>query len=160
PANVRVLSSGKIVLGEPFNSDTGGETIGRASVKQAVSAKYLAPEQLKPDFGPVGPATDLYCLGFMAVEMLLGPGFHEHFPGVGPNDSEVEIAWMRWHSSPSETLPPVRELVSSVREDLAAVLDSMLKKRVQDRCPDAIMALDRLEVRGGKSGKRKTPPQP
>src|SRR5437016_1725552 len=77
PDNLQVDAEGNGRLGEP-------STIPIGKGAPAGPAKYLAPELLKPEFGAVGPGVDLYCLGFMALEMLKGPTFDALFPGVGP----------------------------------------------------------------------------
>src|SRR3984957_16469993 len=62
PANLLVTNQGIVKL-----SDTTGVSGGPES---DATPKYLAPEQLDPAFGPVGPGVDLYCLGFTALEAL------------------------------------------------------------------------------------------
>jgi tetratricopeptide (TPR) repeat protein/serine/threonine protein kinase len=146
PANIHMDAQGNVKLSEPSASLPEREH-GSASVPDRASspAKYLAPELLKPEFGAVGPALDLYCLGFTALELLKGPAFDALFPGVGPDDIDVEIAWTRWHSSPHETLPSAGRLIPDLPKDLADLLDRLLKKNVADRYPSARAAMSDLD---------------
>src|SRR6185312_9396496 len=80
------------------------------------SKKYLAPELIRPEFGDFGPPTDLYCLGFTALELLKGPQFDSLFPGTGKGAIDADIAWLRWHSSP-ENLAPTKKLVKHIPDD-------------------------------------------
>ena len=66
------------------------------------SHKYLAPEMLEESLGEVGVASDLYCLGMVALERLLGSNFNSHFQGVGPEAVDPETGWISWHTSQSE----------------------------------------------------------
>lgn len=136
PANLYVDGQGRVRL-----SDTSSTLRGREQRPSGGPAKYLAPEQVQPAFGDVGPATDLYCLGFTALELLKGPAFGVLFPSVDPAAIDGEIAWMRWHSSPTEKVPPVAAVIPDVPGDLATVLDRMLQKQVRDRYATARAAL-------------------
>jgi tetratricopeptide (TPR) repeat protein len=156
PANLHIDAAGHVQLGGPSPVGDGKEPRG--------PAKYLAPELLKPEFGPIGPGVDLYCLGFTAMELLKGPAFDALFPGTGPDDIDVEIAWARWHSSP-DTLGSARDLVPNLPEDLSSVLDRLLQKKVADRYPSAEVALaDLVEetalggetIRGARPAKNNT----
>ncbi len=98
---------------------------------------------IQPDFGPFATTADLYCLGFTALELLKGPRFDSLFPGTGAGAIDADIAWMRWHSAP-EQLAPISQLVKNLPEDLAGVLDAMLRKRVADRPQSAQAVLDDL----------------
>src|SRR5437879_2701216 len=55
PANLLVGAGGKVRLGNSADADTGTDTVAVARPRQTASAKYFAPEQLKTDFGTVGP---------------------------------------------------------------------------------------------------------
>src|SRR5438094_10516032 len=70
PANLHAGADGTIRLAEPTDGAGDTNTIGTIAARPQVSAKYVAPEKLKADFGPAGPASDLYCLGFTALELL------------------------------------------------------------------------------------------
>ncbi len=147
PANLHRDARGNYHLGDAV----GGSSSGMSP--QSAPAKYLAPELLRSDFGKVGRGADLYALGFTALELLKGPAFNSLFPGVGPEDIDVEIAWMRWHATPELNLPPVSELVPGVSAGLAMVLDQLLKKNVKERYPTAAAALHDL-IHGGKPPSR------
>ena len=47
------------------------------------TTKYMAPELVSAQFGAVGPASDLYSLGFSAYELMCGAQFESLFPGPG-----------------------------------------------------------------------------
>ena len=74
--------------------------------------KYLAPETLSEGTADIGPAADLYCLGFTMLELLIGPQFDSLFRGVTDDPKEVDRAWLRWHLSPAEAAPRVCDHVA------------------------------------------------
>ncbi len=138
PTNLLINDAGRVKLSEFEQTSAGGEL----RVPKG-SKKYLAPELIKPEFGEFGPPLDLYCLGFTALELLKGPQFESLFPGTGKGAIDADLAWLRWHSSPDE-LPPAKKLVKNLPDDLAQVLDRMLKKRVADRPQSAQEVLSAL----------------
>jgi formylglycine-generating enzyme required for sulfatase activity len=131
---------------------TAGPPVANVEIRQPVG-KYLAPEAINPEFGPVGQWVDQYCLGFAVLQLLVGPHFDELFQGVGSEAADSELAWMRWHGSNSP-LPPVRDLLKGIPSDLAAVLERLCQKRVDARFPDATEALH------GLKGQNQGPPLP
>jgi formylglycine-generating enzyme required for sulfatase activity len=141
PTNLLINDAGRVKLSEFEQTASGGEL----RVPKG-SKKYLAPELIKPEFGGFGPPLDLYCLGFTALEMLKGPQFDSLFPGTGKGAIDADIAWLRWHSSP-EDLAPTKKLIKNIPDDLAHVLDHMLKKRVADRPQSAQAVLKELADR-------------
>jgi formylglycine-generating enzyme required for sulfatase activity/serine/threonine protein kinase len=125
-----------------------GLVIGGQILKRETGFKYVAPELLNPSFGEVGPATDLYCLGFSALELLKGSGFDSAFKGVVGGPTETEQAWMRWQSSATELLPATKTLISNCPDefnDVAAVIDRLAKKKVDERYASAEEALAELK---------------
>jgi serine/threonine-protein kinase len=139
PSNLLIDARGRVKL-----SDSAGMALGGEIRRPSGSAKYLAPEMLNPEFGPVGKQADLYCLGFTALELLKGPGFDKWFKGVA-GAADPEIAWLRCHTSTTEVLPPVEQLVPGAPADLARVLDRLLPKPVAERYASAADALKDLE---------------
>jgi tetratricopeptide (TPR) repeat protein len=140
PANLLIDEHGRVKL-----SDSAGVTLGGEIRRPSGSSKYLAPEMLNPEFGEVGTQVDLYCLGLTALELLKGTSFDKLFKGVTGGAGDPELAWMRWHSSPTEVLPPVKDLMPSVPSDLAQVIDKLLKKHTAERYASAAEALKDLE---------------
>ena len=141
PSNLLINEAGRVKLSEFEQTAAGGELRAPKGSK-----KYLAPELIKPEFGDFGPPLDLYCLAFTALELLKGPQFDSLFPGAGKGAIDADIAWLRWHSSPDE-LATTRKLVKGIPDDLAHVLDLMLKKRVADRPQSAQEVLKELADR-------------
>lgn len=143
PASLLIDDQGRIKL-----SDSAGITVGGEFRKPTGSSKYLAPELVNPQFGEVGPGLDLYNLGFAALELLLGrQAFEKYFKGVGPGAVDPEIGWMRWHSSIHEKLPPLKDLLPNLPEDMRRVLDRLTRKEVNQRYTSAAAALEDLESR-------------
>jgi hypothetical protein len=141
PGNILINERGRVKL-----SDSAGITLVDEIRRPTGSARPLAPELLNPEFGPVGTQVDLYCLGLAALEMLKGPSFANLFKGVAAG-VDPELAWMRWHSSPTEVLPPLKEMVPAVPPDLAHVVDKLLLKNVDERYATAAEALQDLDDR-------------
>jgi serine/threonine protein kinase len=72
PSNLLVDAQNRVKIG-----DFG--LARRASNEQGSllkgTTKYMAPERVSDQFGPVGPASDLYSLGFSAYELMCGKEF-------------------------------------------------------------------------------------
>jgi len=125
PSNMLVDAQGRVKLGD-FGlarraSDEGGSLLKGTT-------KYMAPETLSPQFGPVGPASDLYSLGFSAYELMCGAQFETLFPGLSTFGRDKQIAWMMWHAAPDRTLPPIARVLEGVPEDLARVVERLVEK--------------------------------
>jgi formylglycine-generating enzyme required for sulfatase activity/serine/threonine protein kinase len=137
-----------------FNQDfvklnfSPGLRLGGQLAQPCCDFRYMAPEIIDPSFGDVGPASDLYSLGFTALELLLGKDFAKLVPGVrGLVDSPDDTGWMRWHTSSETHVPSVAKLLPSAPEDVVRVIDRLLKKNVIDRYTSAREALVDLEKR-------------
>jgi serine/threonine-protein kinase len=136
PANLLFNNEGYVKL-----SFSPGLQLGGQIPQREHDFKYLAPELLNQQLGGIEPALDLYCLGFCAVEMLMGSEFDGLFKGVGTQAIDADAAWMRWHSTATEALPRVDTLVPGCPEDVTRVIDRLLKKRVAERYRSADEAL-------------------
>lgn len=106
--------------------------------------KYLPPETWTGRFGTLGPTADLYSLGFVAAELLVGPRFASHIKTIAPAEAESELAWRQWHVAPEQTLPSLSALVPAAPQDLVHVIDRLVRKPVHERYASAVAALQDL----------------
>jgi len=143
PSNMLVDAQGRIKLG-----DFG--LARRASSEQGSllkgTTKYMAPELASDQFGPMGPASDLYSLGFSAYELMCGPQFDSLFPGLATFGRDRQIAWLMWHSAPDRHLPEIGRVLEGVPEDLARVIQRLTVKDQARRYHSAQSALRDLRA--------------
>lgn len=92
------------------------------------TTRYMAPEVVSDQFGPVGPHSDLYSLGFSAYELLCGSNFESLFPGLNMYGRDQQIAWMMWHSQLDRRLPEIQRVLEGVPADLAYIIQRMVEK--------------------------------
>lgn len=110
------------------------------------TTKYMAPEVVSDDFGDVGPASDLYSLGFSAYELMCGSKFDSLFPGLNAHGRDKQLAWIMWHAAPDRRLPPISRVLEGVPEDLAKVIQKLSTKDLKQRYRTADEALADLNV--------------
>lgn len=139
PSNILINMQGQIKLGDfglarRVTNDTGSLLKG--------TTKYMAPEFVSNQFGPVGPASDIYSLGFSAFELMVGANqFEMLFPGLSSFGRDKQIAWMMWHAAADRHLPEIHRVLEGVPPDLAAVVQKMTYKEPSRRYPSAAHAL-------------------
>jgi len=144
PSNMLIDPQGRVKLG-----DFG--LARRASNEQGSllkgTTKYMAPELVSNQFGAVGPASDLYSLGFAAYELMCGPQFESLFPGLLTFGRDRQIAWLMWHAAPDRQMPPIARVLEGVPADLAQVIERMVAKDQSRRYHSAQEALRDLRTR-------------
>lgn len=143
PGNMMIDSRKRVKIGD-FGlarraSDDEGSLLKGAT-------KYMAPEMVSDDFGEVGPASDLYSLGFSAYSLLCGENFEQLFPGLNAFGRDRQIAWMMWHAAPDRRLPEIRRVLEGVPEDVARVIQKLTEKDQSLRYKSADEALSDLQV--------------
>ncbi len=110
------------------------------------TTRYMAPESVSEDFGDVGPASDLYSLGFSAYELMCGPHFEDLFPGLNATGRNKQVAWMMWHAAADRRLPEITRVLEGVPPDLALVIQRLTEKDQALRYKSADEALSDLKV--------------
>ena len=97
----------------------------------ALSPKYQAPEVLDQN-KKINRRTDIYSLGMMAYEMLLGQQrFEAAFPEIYQNQDAVlgtSMRWMNWHKDDSRKATPLKDLVAEIAPELSAIIERMMSK--------------------------------
>ena len=100
------------------------------------TTKYMAPELF------AGPKTidgraDMYSLGMIAYEMLLGRGkFSEIFADIVRDPHSEPMRWMKWHTDMSVTAPDISSVLPELPQALSDIVAKMLAKDVDQRYPD------------------------
>jgi len=143
PANMMIDARRRVKLGDfglarRASNDEGSLLKG--------TTKYMAPEVVSDEFGDVGPASDLYSLGFSAYELMCGKNFESLFPGLSTYGRNKQAAWMMWHAAPDRRLPEIARVLEGVPEDLAHVLETLCEKDQSKRYQSATEALSDLNV--------------
>ncbi len=143
PSNLLVDSQARVKLGDfglarRASSEEGSLLKG--------TTKYMAPELVAPQFGPVGPPSDLYSLGFAAYELICGPQFETLFPGLGTFGRDRQIAWMMWHAAADRQLPEIGRILEGVPADLAMIVQRMVAKDQSQRYSSAADVLRDLKT--------------
>ncbi len=146
PSNLLVDAQGRVKLGD-FGLARRASNEQGSLVKG--TTKYMAPELVSDQFGPAGPAGDLYSLGFSAYELICGPQFDNLFPGLSTFGRDRQTAWLMWHAAPDRRLPEIARVLEGVPEDLAQVIERLVIKDPVQRYSSAQEAL--ADLRKGQS---------
>ena len=110
--------------------------------------KYQAPENLDSCFGDCGPISDLYNLGYVALEMLAGSEFLGLFGFAGSHLS-ASPKWLQWHADPHRKLENWRETLPHINRSLCDLIDELIAKPVGSRkIRTAGVLVDRLSLQG------------
>jgi serine/threonine protein kinase len=137
PENVLVTDAGTVKIAD-FGIARAGDRLleTRALTKTGTTLgtpDYMAPEQALGE--PVSPRTDLYAVGVLAFELLIG-----RTPFA---DTETPVAvLMRQVSDP---IPPVASVRPDVDPRLSDWIDRLLAKEPADRTPSAEVAAEELD---------------
>jgi len=146
PENIMITAQGGVKIADfgiakatsatqTANLTTTGTTLG--------TPRYMSPERALGQ--AVGPWSDLYSVGAIAFELLVG---HAPF-----NDTEEPMAiLMRQINDP---VPPVHSLVPDVDPELSHWIERLLEKDPRERAASAAAAADELdEIVTGALGPR------
>jgi len=123
PSNIMMAKDGALKI-----TDFGliGHSGGKTSLPMGTT-KYMAPEMFTGV--PVDARADLYSLGMIAYEMLVGPEkFAEAFRDVLRDERAQQVRWMHWHSNPALKPPALRDLQPGVPPLVAKIVERMMEK--------------------------------
>lgn len=137
PFSVRFSPAGDIEIG------AHGPTGDRDTATVAMP-KYTAPEVLRSKKAATAKA-DLYALGFMMYELLLGRAlFNKEFSGM--EQSGKGLAWMEWHGDTAKVARPVSQILDGPPLPLATLIAEMMEKNLDKRTAGYQEAIEQLEA--------------
>ncbi|MCA9182429.1 MAG: serine/threonine protein kinase, partial [Planctomycetales bacterium] len=116
PANLYVGQAGELKIGDFGIARDLGEADITSSGLTVGSHSYMSPEQIRGDT-TVSEKTDLYALGCVLFEMLIG-----HAPFLG--DNFAQLFEQHLHTPP----PRVRDFVADCPAELDALITKLLAK--------------------------------
>lgn len=149
PTNLMIGMNHRLKLGDFGLARRAGG--GEGSLLKG-TPKYMAPEVMSDQFGPVGPASDLYSLGFTCYELLCGAHFESLFPGLSSFGRDKAVAWMMWHAARDRQLPPIQRVLDGVPDPIAAIIERLIIKDQATRYRTAAEALAALQERPMAAG--------
>ena len=134
PENVLLTESGDVKVAD-FGIARATEATAMTHTSMILgTAPYLSPEQARGE--PVGPSSDLYSLGVVLYESLTG---RTPF-GTGEHLNPLAIAMKHCN----EPAPSPREENRGVPEALELITLTLMRKRPEERHPDAAALADDL----------------
>ncbi len=139
PSNVFFDSDGRARLSDGLLLNINAPV----TLPPPTNQKYLTPEHTSDAFGPMSPATDLYAVGFMALELLAGDRFGRAFQGIGDDAGDDDLAWFQWHGS-SQEAPSATAFSKTCPAELTAVIARLVAKQPSIRYASARAALQDL----------------
>jgi serine/threonine protein kinase/tetratricopeptide (TPR) repeat protein len=128
PANIMMTGDGGLKI-----TDFGliGHSGGRTSLPMGTT-KYMAPELFTG--AVIDPRADIYSLGFIAYEMLLGPeAFAEVFSDVLRDERAQQVRWMHWHSNANLQAPSLKEVQPGIPPLISKIVERMMDKDAAKR---------------------------
>jgi serine/threonine protein kinase len=138
PENLMVASDGRVKIAD-FGIAKATGAVQTASMRTATGTtigtpSYMAPEQAMGQ--QVGPWTDLYSLGVVSFEMLVGrTPFYD-------SDSAMSMVFRQVN----EPIPPVHELEPDVHPAVSSWIESLVEKDPARRPQSAAAAWQGLEA--------------
>jgi serine/threonine-protein kinase len=143
PSNILVGTQNRVKLGD-FGLARRASNEEGSLLKG--TTKYMAPELLSAQFGTIGPASDLYSLGFTAYELMTGKHFASLLPTLATFGRDKQVAWMMWHSTADVKLPDIQRVLEGVPDDLAHVIQRLIVKDQSQRYGSAVEVLQDLQT--------------
>jgi serine/threonine protein kinase len=98
-----------------------------------LTARYLAPELLDSDLGRLSASSDLYCLGYLGLELLTGADFDLLFGIDEKGRADPRTNWLGWHADRGRHLLDLRRQIPHVMGAMLDILEAMIRKEIGQR---------------------------
>ena len=132
PANILMPRSGGLKLSDFGLADSRAEP----AAPTAGTARYMAPELFNQQ--KIDGRADLYALGMMLYEMLVGrEKFDQAFKLILRDQRNQAVRWMKWHTNPRSKAQPINELLPGISPRLAELVAKLMEKDPEQRVGSA-----------------------
>ena len=123
PANVIIADGPKVKI-----TDFGTVlTTSEQTEPPSATARYMAPEAFEGR--KMDCRADIYSLGLMAYEMLVGrKAYDKLFAGVVSDRPAQPRRWRQWQTDSAQSLPPLGQINAAVPARLCEVIAGMISK--------------------------------
>jgi len=150
PSNILIADGLK-----PMITDFGVAATASGQTSMVLgTTRYMAPELFTGEY--VDGRADMYSLGFIAYEMLVGrEKFDEIFADIVRDRHAESLRWMKWHSNPKVSAPPPHEANPAVPITLSNIVLKMIAKESENRF-EGMEALGRAIKQTFKPGAPRT----
>ena len=143
PSNIFIDKRGSIRIG-----DFGAAQAGPSISLPAWTPKYIAPEVILGDQSKVGPSSDLYSLGLVIYQLILGEegmkkAFREVYEGVDRTEA-INNRWLLWQQNSDRKAPAIKEFIPEISEGLSDWVKKLVEKDPVERYQSAKEALEEL----------------
>jgi tRNA A-37 threonylcarbamoyl transferase component Bud32 len=143
-------------------TDFGVAITGEEEALPFVTNKYAAQEVLiEPS--KIGASSDIYSLGVMAAELLLGPRQFEQAVRVAiERDADVQLPaiknsvqafWQQWVASDAE-LPPLGKIDESIPDEVAGLVARVMRRDRKERIVDCRTLIKEIDTVIAATGER------
>jgi len=152
----RDIKPGNVIIGEglwPTIMDFGVAASASGQTSMVLgTTRYMAPELFNG--GVVDGRADMYSLGFIMYELLLGkPKFDEIFSDVIRDERSATMRWMKWHGNAAVQAPMLHEVLPGTPVALSHVVARMIAKDPDERF-DSMEALGKA-IKGAFSSRNR-----
>jgi len=163
----RDIKPGNVIIAEglwPTIMDFGvAASISGQTSMVLGTTRYMAPELFGG--GVVDGRVDMYSLGFVMYELLVGkPKFDEIFADVIRDERSATMRWMKWHGNAAVQAPLLHEIYPEIPVALSHIVARMIAKDPDERFENmeelgkAIKGAFSPRGRGGRAATVAPPP--
>lgn len=150
PANVMLDEDGRALIGDFGLAQSLDQDTTAPAAESAGTPAYMAPEQIERQRGTLSPRSDLYALGAMLYEFLVGE------PPHGRGDAATLM-----QRTLHERITPPRQRRAQLSRDIDAICLKCLQTDPADRYADtAELAADLVRCRDGNAVSVRRQPWP
>jgi len=120
-------------------------------------ARYHAPEMLRLGTAACNDTSDLYCLGYVALELLTAAKFETLFVMEERDRVAGMVNWKGWHADPRRTLTDLQAAVPNIVASLRDILAALIRKEPAERGYRSAAHLLKALTEFGLSSQRRLP---